>query len=490
MSGSLPVGAARPVSGLRGGFEMPWGRVDLFRWSLAGVLVGMMIWGLVDVRRRGRVDPQHPEVHKTDFTVYTIAGQTMLYGGDPYSVANSRGWKYIYPPLFALLVSPLGDFDPQIQVLVWFAVSVLLAWGCLRECVRIAEAVLPDEPRRGVFGPIPTWIGAAAVTAAAVPALNCLQRGQTGIAVLYFLLVGFRWLVESKSAAWSLAAGALLALPIVLKATPVVPVAFVLGVQAVSAWCAADRVPRIARSVASAAGMALGLALFLLVVPAAIVGWDANVRHLGTWWTTVASQEEGALNQDYAGDNTTERNQSLTNAVHRFGNWLAGEPQPLSGVWAPATPESAATRPMDGPLVKMLLSLVRGAAACLLVMVGWRVGRSNDSLGLAVGLSLAYLATLVVCQIARGHYFAIWLPTVMFTSIWLERHRQPRTAAWLTLAPVGLVLMHYLFMSWAGAIGLLGLGTAVWYVTACGAIIGTPTAERVLADNRVLRRAA
>jgi hypothetical protein len=78
--------------------------------------------------------------------------------------------------------------------------------------------------------------------------------------------------------------------------------------------------------------------------------------------------------------------------------------------------------------------------------------------------------------------------------MWLIRNRKPRAAAWLAISPVALVLMHYFFMSTAGAIGTLGLGTAVWYVAACSAIIGTPTAaetaETVLMDDPVLRQAA
>jgi Glycosyltransferase family 87 len=473
MHGSLLNCAARPVFGWRGGVETRRGRLDLMHWSMVALVIGLVIWGLTDVRRRGRADPQHPEGHKTDFTVYTIAGETMYYGGNPYTVANLRGWKYVYPPLFALLVAPLSDFDSQTQVMVWFAVSLLLGWGCLRECVRIARVALPDEPRRGPFGPIPTWVGAAAVTAAAVPALNCLQRGQMGVAVLYFLLLGFRLLVECQSMGRAFMAGVVLALPIVLKATPLLPVAFVLVQQAAAAWFSAGPKSRWIRPGFSLAGAAFGLIAFLLFVPAALIGWQANLQHLGTWWNTVARQEEGALKQDYAGDNSTEKNQSLTNAVHRFGNWAAGDPQPISGTWPAVLPVTGADWPMDGPLVTALLLAVRGGVGCLLLAVGYRTARAGDTLGLAVGFSLAYLATLIVCQIARGHYFVIWLPTVMFTSVWLVRQNRPRSAAWHAIIPAVLVITHYVFLGSAGSIGLLGLGTAAWYMSACVTVLRT-----------------
>ena len=483
---------ARPASGWSGAVETRWGRVDLIKWSMVALVIGTVIWGLADVRRRGRIDPEHPETHRTDFTVYTIAGEAMLYGGDPYAVANLRGWKYVYLPLFALVVAPLSCFDPQTQVLVWFAISVILSWGCLRECVRIAQVVLPDEPRRGVFGPIPTWIGAAAVTAAAVPTLNCLQRGQMGVAVLYFLLLGFRLLIESRSAGWSMLAGVVLALPIVLKVTPLLPVTFALAQQATSAWYSPGSVSRLIRPNASLAGVSVGLLLFLLFIPASVIGWEANLEHLRTWVRTVANQEESALKADYAGDNTTERNQSLTNAIHRFGNWAAGEPQPNSGTWQDVTAAANSGRPMDAEVVRIILLAVRIGVGCLLLAVGYRAARAGDPLGQAVGFSLAYLATLIVCQIARGHYFVIWLPTILFTCTWLVRHHRPRLAAWHAIVAPLLVLVHYVFLSRAGAIGVLGLGTAVWYTTICITLLRTTAMETVTipADSAIVGRQA
>jgi hypothetical protein len=120
-----------------------------------------------------------------------------------------------------------------------------------------------------------------------------------------------------------------------------------------------------------------------------------------------------------------------------------------------------------------LLLIVRGGAGCLLLAVGYRMARAGDPLGQAVGFSLAYLATLVVCQIARGHYFVIWLPAVMFTSAWLARQGRPRSAAWHAIVPAMLVILHYVFLRQLGSIGLLGLGTAAWYASVCVTVLRT-----------------
>src|SRR4051812_35861414 len=85
--------------------------------------VAAAVWGLTDVRNRARVDPDDPTAHKSDFTVYTEAGAAFFDGRDPYAVASPRGWHYLYPPLFAILVSPLANLPPQWQAVSFFFFS-------------------------------------------------------------------------------------------------------------------------------------------------------------------------------------------------------------------------------------------------------------------------------------------------------------------------------------------------------------------------------
>jgi hypothetical protein len=45
-------------------------------------------------------------------------------------------------------------------------------------------------------------------------------------------------------------------------------------------------------------------------------------------------------------------------------------------------------------------------------------------------------------------------------------------------APLVLVLSHYLALDQAGRIGLLGLGTALWYFTSCTVMLTAPLSTR------------
>src|SRR5262249_24342847 len=104
---------------------------------------------------------------------------------------------------------------------------------------------------------------------------------------------------------------------------------------------------------------------------------------------------------------------------------------------------------------------VRAGFALMLAAVLIHI-RADDPLTRTVGFCIANLSTLWFCQIARAHYFVIWMPTLLFAGVRLLRQKRPRAAVGLTVAPACLVLSHYVFLDQAGRIGLLGLGTAVW----------------------------
>ena len=94
-------------------------------WVLGvALIVGFTIWGYTCIGPTGRIVPGHTDWHRTDFTVFTEAGAAFFDGRNPYRVANPRGWHYLYPPLFALLVAPLSFFDTESQVRFWYAVNV------------------------------------------------------------------------------------------------------------------------------------------------------------------------------------------------------------------------------------------------------------------------------------------------------------------------------------------------------------------------------
>jgi hypothetical protein len=202
-------------------------------------------------------------------------------------------------------------------------------------------------------------------------------------------------------------------------------------------------------------------------LPAALVGWRANIENLETWWHEVALRAESAANDDFAGDATSVRNQSLVNAAHCLGNWmhyyLAGGPHDHGPM---QLRHGGPGLLMDAPAAEAALVVVRAIAAALVVVVGFRMGRARDQVGQAAAFGLACAATLVVFPIARTHYYVLLLPAVAFVSLWFARAGRVRFAVALAVIPGALVITHYALLDVAGRVGLLGLGTTAWYLAA------------------------
>ena len=120
-----------------------------YRWIYLGLLIAFAIWGWLDVVPRGMVNHQRINEHRTDFTVYTEAGAAFFDGRDPYQVSNPRGWRYLYPPMFAILVAPLHVLPPMGQVGVWYVLSVGMVFGCYFELRRILALCADSHGPRG-----------------------------------------------------------------------------------------------------------------------------------------------------------------------------------------------------------------------------------------------------------------------------------------------------------------------------------------------------
>ncbi len=174
-------------------------------WAV--LCLGLVIWGLTDVRQRAHFDPilaaedrSILKDHRTDLTVFTEAGAAFFDGRDPYEVTNPRGWMYLYPPLFAILMAPLHALPPQWQGVLWSFLSLAMAWGCYRETIRLlGHARISEFTSGSDAGKTFRWIRVATVTAILFPTLDCLQRGQVGILILYLLLLGLRLVLEGDS---------------------------------------------------------------------------------------------------------------------------------------------------------------------------------------------------------------------------------------------------------------------------------------------------
>jgi hypothetical protein len=453
-----------------------------WRW-LVIPFFGICIWGWCDVRQRGFPYLETPWEHKTDLTVYTEAGAAFFDGRPPYAVSNQRGWTYVYPPLFAMVMAPLHVLPSQDQVLIWFVISLLLCWGCIFECGRTLQYIrVKDNHAAQRYTTWYPWLGIAAVFAAALPTLNCLQRGQVGILKLYLLLLGLRLVLSGRRYWTRLLGGVVLALPIVLKIVPLLPVGFLVFVQLAS-WLksrwrgASDAADAARRASASSLGVAWGLVLFFLVVPSMLLGWQANWTHLKTWSSFVLTKVDDGGEDPRLGNSRSVRNQSLHNAAYRLGNFIwheaAGGPDDNLADFFDY-PETIFERPvmiMDSPVAEIVLLGIRIALLAALGYAGIRLGLRGDALSQATAFGLACVAMLVVSPVSRGHYFMLAAPAILYLPLWLDRENRTWTGMVMAVVPIVLIDLHYIFLGYAGRVGLLGLGMTGWLLAALVLVI-------------------
>ncbi|CAI2718756.1 glycosyltransferase family 87 protein [Nitrospina watsonii] len=436
----------------------------LNRRFLIVIFLALIIWGLTDVRYRASLHPDEPHKHRTDFTVYTEAGAAFFDGRDPYEVTNSRGWKYLYPPLLALTVAPLHGLPTHWQGLIWFALSVAMFWGCYKESVRLLGLAFRDRSLHlERLQPYLLLVGGCVFVAVLFPMLNCMQRGQIGVAKAYFLLLGFRLVMENRGWRRPFLGGVAMTVAVVLKITPIVPVCFVVF-QAGVAWLRKRHRTAAAPGFFGVMGGATaGLLLFFLILPAGLVGWNANLKHLGTWYQKVGNQSV-EFDADNNLDNPfTVRNQSFSNAVYRLGNWVAhvffdGPPDKHVHL------KKSGPMPMDADGVQTTVFLIRVGLVLLLFPVAVRLTGSDTVLNRSLLFGLACVAALIVSPVARGHYYMLQLPALMFVPLWLYQQGENRWARRMAIIPVVLSLLHYAWVPVTGRMGLLGIGTTLWYL--------------------------
>lgn len=436
------------------------------RWPLyLALAVALTAWCALDVQRRGRVDPDKPSVHKTDFTAYTIAGGAFFDGRDPYTVTNIRGWGYCYPPLFAMLVSPLDRLDPRWQVSIWFFISVAVVAGLYHEGASLFKTFASMAGYQPATRGFPRWIVWAALALTALPIMNCLQRGQVDVLKLYLLLLGIRLSITGATwRAWA-AGGVAMAGAIVLKVTPALPVAFVLFILAARVVFARVGAPTDRkRAGATFGGLAIGGLLFGLFIPAMLVGWQANLNYLDRFYHDKLTKANDHFESDKTGNTRSYRNQSFSNAVIRLGDFIGYEflggadDRLIDREWRDAPPMV-----MDDPGVGHVLLVARAAAVALLLLAGFLAVKRGDQLGQAAAIGLACAGSLVVSPISRGYYHTELLPGLLLLPLWLLSRNMTSAARWMAWVPVGLVMAHYLALPITGRLGLLGIGTATWY---------------------------
>jgi hypothetical protein len=424
-------------------------------------IVAFTIWGYTCIAPCGRIETSRLDQHRTDFTVFTEAGAAFFDGRDPYRVASPRGWHYLYPPLFALLIAPLSVFDTQSQVVIWYTFNVVLTFGCVGETRRLLSLLAEADGHKL------KCVGTCAALASFLPLLDCMQAGQLGIGILYLLMLGSRQVLEARSSPKWFLGGVILALPATVKLVPALPVVFLLCQLWARVLFPEGGRRALRKGTASTAGVATGTFLFLLAIPASLIGWDKNIHYLKDWHGRVVANEHVGPRSNF--NIHSFRNQSFANAVYLWSE--------TTRQWSEAGRETKAPRGRPERIVHPGVRVGIGFVLTLLLAVTVLVGRRNNPLDQATAYGLACCATLVVSPLSWGHYYMAQVPALICAPIWFSSRGLPAIARFVAWTPVGLSWLYYVAMPYTGGLGLLGLGTTLWLVVSCGLIIAVELAN-------------
>jgi alpha-1,2-mannosyltransferase len=327
----------------------------------------------------------------TDVDCYLRAAWAVRTGQDLYEILDPNDWHYNYPPLFAILMTPLADPPPgadragmlpfPVSVAIWYAVSL----GCLGLGVHwlagAIERTSPNPQVREQPACCRRWwaLRIIPILACLLPIGHSLMRGQVNL-LLLALLCG---MAAATLQGRSLLAGGCLAGAICLKVFPAFLLLFPL-------W---------RRDARCLAGCALGLAVGVALIPTLVFGPARTVQYYEKYARVLLGPALG-LGQDQSRakemiETTANDSQSLQAALHNTLHPIRAQ--------RPAQPTA---------LVRWIPRIVGGLLTLLtLTAAGWQKRDSGPNMALFLGALVINM--LILSPVCHMHYFSLCVVIVL-----------------------------------------------------------------------------
>jgi hypothetical protein len=160
------------------------------------------------------------------------------------------------PPIMPISLYPLMALPTVAGAMCWFALKVAMTTAVLLMCFEIVR-----PPGRAAFPPM---MRSLILLLALRPILGDLHHGNNNLVILFLVMSMY----YSWRKGWDIAAGLLLALATSYKVTPAL---FFVYFAYKRSW-------------RTLTWGLLGMGIFLIIVPGAVIGPQFNGECLGTWW--------------------------------------------------------------------------------------------------------------------------------------------------------------------------------------------------------------
>jgi hypothetical protein len=321
------------------------------RWLLLGLL---LLFGLLSVQYGFKVEDEHRSA------ILRWRPQIQQI----YDVNIYQRFAYPNPPIMALLLKPLVALPPLAASLTWFYLKVGMTLAALAWTFRLVESA---------GQPFPLWAKTLAVLLSLRPIMGDLTHGNVNLFILFLVVAALYAFHQGHD----LTAGVILALAIACKVTPALFVPYFL-------W---------KRKWLTLAGCAVGLVLFLVLVPGLFLGMGWNLELVTSWFDCMVKPFI------VAGEVTTDHpNQSLPGLVFR---WLTPRPS----FYDKGVPQAYLNVTEVDPL--LVRWFVKGCMALFAGLVVWTCRTPTQPPGgwrLAAEFSLILLGMLLFSERTWKHH--------------------------------------------------------------------------------------
>jgi hypothetical protein len=367
--------------------------IDWGRW----VFIAVMVVLLIGLGYRTIYSVAWNDIERTDYTVYRAAGQAVIDQTNIYEAHNVRGWLYVYPPPFAILMIPFAKLSLVWGSGLWYLLSIFCLAQATVMSVRLANEALPAGAKS-----IDLWTLYEVPLLLASPWLvSGLMRCQASGYMVWLMIASIYLYCRGRPVlgGMSLAAAAL------IKAFPIALLAYFV-------WQRQWRF--------------IGACFFFLVLgglllPSLVYGWHQTLEYWSQWFHIVAgpalsSNESRESNLLYAQllDSQKPRNQSLEAL--------------LLSLHVPSQ------------LTKPILALM---AVGMFSVMAWLATRANAKTHILI-LSAFVMWNLLIPPISETHYFGLMLlPLAVLTATYLAG-----TDSFSRRMSAGVLVLCFIFTLW------------------------------------------
>jgi len=327
--------------------------------------------------------------HRTDFTVYRDAAAAVLHGQDPYAIRNVRGWAYVYPPPYSIVMVPFALLPLPVSVLAWYFVCAGLTISSVSMAGRLAGTGVKGGRKRLAILFIPALIVAVWFTVG-------LTRGQASVLMSWLVIAAIFWDKKERTTAGA----ACLAGAVLLKA-------FALTLLFYYAWRGKWKM---------VSATLVAILLGGLVLPSAVFGWHGNLHYIGEWTREVAGPALGS-----------ESSRSHSELYDQLLSMERPRNQDLGSVMQ---------RLVEGDQTRLMVLALAAALALPIWLLGRRANAQSEPL--ILGALVVWM--LLVSPVAEDHYFSLYVLPAAYALAPLMSAAQPmRRFGYTALTVVGLL---------------------------------------------------